>query len=69
MATQNRSFVILGATLIQLALGAIYAWPVFTPVLKDADWSKTETQIVFAVGLAMFAFSMIFAGKNSNSNK
>ncbi len=63
MATQNRNFVILGATLIQLALGAIYAWPVFTPVLKGADWSKTETQIVFAVGLAMFAFSMIFAGK------
>lgn len=67
MATKNRSFVILGATLIQLALGAIYAWPVFTPVLKDADWSKTETQIVFAVGLAMFALSMIFAGKKMKS--
>ena len=67
MATQNRNFVILGATLIQLALGAIYAWPVFTPVLRNADWSKTETQIVFAVGLAMFALSMIFAGKKMKS--
>ena len=67
MATKNRSFVIFGAILIQLALGAIYAWAVFTPVLRNADWSKTETQIVFAVGLAMFAFSMIFAGKKMKS--
>ena len=67
MATKNRNLVIFGAILIQLALGAIYAWAVFTPVLRNADWSKTETQIVFAVGLAMFAFSMIFAGKKMKS--
>ncbi len=30
----NRSFVVLGAVLIQLCLGAIYAWSVFTPALK-----------------------------------
>ena len=44
--THRRGFVVLGAVLIQLSLGAIYAWSVFTPSLIDAGWSKTQTQIV-----------------------
>lgn len=59
----NRGFVVLGAVLIQLCLGAIYAWSVFTPALQDAGWSKTQTQIVFSVGLATFALVMVFAGR------
>ena len=58
-----RGFVVLGAVLIQLCLGAIYAWSVFTPALKDSGWSKTQTQIVFAVGLATFALVMVYAGR------
>jgi OFA family oxalate/formate antiporter-like MFS transporter len=56
--------VVLGAVLIQLSLGAIYAWSVFTPGLVDSGWSKTQTQVVFAAGLATFAVVMIFAGRN-----
>lgn len=59
----KRWTVVLGAVLIQLCLGAIYAWSVFTPRLQDAGWSKVETQIVFSVGLGMFALAMIFAGR------
>ncbi|MBT3385444.1 MAG: OFA family MFS transporter [Prolixibacteraceae bacterium] len=59
----NRGFVVLGAILIQLALGAIYAWSVFTPTLKAEGWSSENTQWVFAVGLASFALFMVFAGK------
>ena len=59
----NRGFVVLGAILIQLALGAIYAWSVFTPSLTADGWTNTDTQIVFAVGLAAFAVFMVFAGK------
>ncbi|WP_147821153.1 L-lactate MFS transporter [Salidesulfovibrio onnuriiensis] len=59
----NRWWVVLGAVLIQLCLGAIYAWSVFTPALKSAGWSKMQTQIVFAVGLACFAVVMVWAGK------
>ncbi len=62
--SHRRGFVILGAVLIQLSLGAIYAWSVFTPSLIDAGWSKTQTQIVFAAGLATFALVMVFAGRN-----
>ncbi|PHQ96045.1 MAG: MFS transporter [Marinosulfonomonas sp.] len=59
----NRQFVILGAILIQLSLGAIYAWSVFTPALKELGWTKLETQIVFSIGLASFAIAMVFAGR------
>ncbi len=59
----NRSFVILGAILIQLNLGAIYAWSVFTPALKAVGWSKLDTQMVFSLGLASFAIVMVFAGR------
>ena len=63
----NRGFVVLGAILIQLALGAIYAWSVFTPPLTEAGWTKEDTQWVFAIGLASFAVFMVFAGKKLNS--
>jgi OFA family oxalate/formate antiporter-like MFS transporter len=55
--------VVVGAVLIQLCLGAIYAWSVFTPTLKDSGWSKVQTQIVFSVGLATFAIVMVLAGR------
>ncbi len=59
----NRWLVVLGATLIQLCLGAIYAWSVFTPSLIESGWSKLQTQVVFSVGLATFAIAMIWAGR------
>ncbi len=59
----NRGLVVVGAVLIQLALGAIYAWSVFTPSLVSEGWTKADTQWVFAIGLASFAVVMVFAGK------
>ena len=59
----NRSLVIFGAVLIQLALGNLYAWSVFTTTLVDYGWTKTQTQIVFSVGVAVFAIVMVIAGK------
>ena len=59
----NRWLAVVGAVLIQLALGAIYAWSVFTPTLKENGWSATQTQAVFAAGLAFFAIIMVMAGR------
>lgn len=59
----NRWFVVIGAILVQLSLGAIYAWSVFTPALKYSGWSKMQTQAVFAVGLLFFALIMVWAGR------
>lgn len=64
----NRNFVVFGAILIQLCLGAIYAWSAFTGKLTAEDGafqlSKTQTQIIFSLGLASFAVVMaLIAGK------
>ena len=52
----NRWVVVIGAILIQLALGAIYAWSVFTKLLTDPNgiyqFSAQEAAWVFSAGLA-----------------
>jgi OFA family oxalate/formate antiporter-like MFS transporter len=60
---KNRNMVVVGAIFIQLALGAIYAWSVFTKPLVEAGWTKAQTQIVFSTGLACFAIVMVMAGR------
>ncbi|KAF0140057.1 MAG: Uncharacterized protein FD153_842, partial [Rhodospirillaceae bacterium] len=60
----DRRLVVLGAILIQVALGALYAWPVFTPTMQEAGWSKLDTQITFSIGLATLAVAMVWAGRN-----
>jgi len=66
----NRWTVVVGAIMIQLALGAIYAWSAFTTPLQGTatnpshySFSKTETQAIFSAGLATFALVMILAGR------
>ena len=63
----NRWIVVVGAILIQLALGSMYAWSVFTKQLTDVDglykFSASEAAWVFSAALATFAVVMIFAGK------
>ena len=48
--------------MIQLCLGAIYAWSAFTGRLTAADgpfqFSKTQTQVVFSLVLLSFAVVM-----------
>ncbi|MCX6235250.1 MAG: OFA family MFS transporter [Bacteroidetes bacterium] len=60
---QNRGMIVVGAILIQLALGAIYAWSVYTKPLVEAGWTKAQTQMVFSAGLAFFAIIMVIAGR------
>ena len=59
----DRRWVVFGAILIQLCLGAIYAWSVFTGPLKDLGWTAVDTQYVFAAGLLSFASVMVLAGR------
>lgn len=55
--------IVIAAIAIQYCLGAIYAWPAFTPTLDAAGWTKTETGAVFSVGLVTFAIVMVIAGR------
>jgi MFS transporter, OFA family, oxalate/formate antiporter len=63
----NRWFVVAGAILIQLALGAIYAWSVFTPKLTATEgvykFTAGQAAWVFSVGLFCFALVMVWAGR------
>lgn len=67
LLTRHRWLVAVGAILIQMSLGAIYAWGVFTGELtsKEGDFgfTATQTQWIFSVGLASFAAMMLIAGK------
>ena len=51
----NRWLVVIGAIMIQLALGAIYSWSVFTPILTEVggefEFTTTQTQMIFSAGL------------------
>jgi MFS family permease len=67
VTTPNRWLIVVGAVLIQLALGAIYAWSVFTARLTDAAgayaFTASQTAWVFSAGLATFATVMVLAGR------
>lgn len=60
----NRWWVVAGGILIQLCLGAIYAWSAFTGALiaEPYGFSRTGTQVIFSVGLASFALFMALLG-------
>ncbi len=61
---RNRWIVVIGAILIQLALGTIYSWGTMTifvsPYINEV---REVTVYIFGVGLLSFAITMIFAGK------
>ena len=63
----NRWYVVIGAILIQLCLGAIYAWSVFTPKLTAQggmyEFSASQAAWVFSVGLLVFSVVMIISGR------
>jgi MFS family permease len=65
--TPDRRLVVVGAIMIQLALGAIYAWSVFTARLTDPAgvyaFSASQAAWVFSMGLATFAIVMVLAGR------
>ena len=54
---------------LNLALGVLYAWSVFSKQLTEAidkggfGWSKTEASIAYTVAIACFALMMVPAGR------
>ncbi len=66
----NRNLVVIGAIIVQLCLGSIYAWSIFQGALYETivdggmyEWDKLWSNLPFAAGLASFAVFMIFAGR------
>ncbi|MFW9864667.1 MAG: OFA family MFS transporter [Candidatus Thorarchaeota archaeon] len=61
---RNRWIVVIGAIMIQLALGTIYSWGTLTIFISPYLYEVRElTVYIFGIGLLSFAVTMIFAGK------
>jgi len=62
---KSRWFVVLGALIIQVSLGAVYIWSVFqTPLLTHfPSWKETQVTLPAQIILACFALAVIIAGR------
>ena len=62
--TERRWTVVVGAVMIQLCLGAIYAWSLFNqPLVEKFGWAREEVVLTFSLTIGMFALSSVFAGR------
>lgn len=60
----NRWLIVVGAILIQLCLGAIYAWSVFRiPLQKILNISPTQASLPFSFVLISFALATVIGGR------
>ena len=62
--TISRWWRLLGALLMTLALGTLYAWSVFVaPLENEFGWKRAQTSNVFTIAVVTFATSLLIAGR------
>jgi MFS transporter, OFA family, oxalate/formate antiporter len=60
----NRTWIVVGAVLIQLCIGGIYTWSLFNQPLSDAFvWNKSDVFLTYSIAIFVFAFATMFAGR------
>lgn len=60
----NCWIIVVAAIVIQMCLGAVYAFSVLVPPLEaEFGWSRIQTSPAFTIALLVFALSIIPAGK------
>jgi MFS transporter, OFA family, oxalate/formate antiporter len=61
----DQGFIVMFAGLgINLTLGVLYAWGIFSAALIDQmGWTATQTQIPYMIACAVFAFFMVPGGR------
>ncbi len=63
-ATAGRWWIAVAAVLVQLALGAVYAWSVFNgPLQEQFGWSKPEVVLPFEVAIGVIVFGTFIGGR------
>src|SRR5260221_6211982 len=59
----NRWYIALAGVLMQLALGAVYAWSVFrAPLVKQFGWSISEVTLTFTISIFVLGIAAFFGG-------
>jgi OFA family oxalate/formate antiporter-like MFS transporter len=62
--TRGRWWIVVAAVLVQLALGAVYAWSVFNGPLQDQfGWSKAEAVLPFEVAIGTIFIGSLLGGR------
>jgi MFS transporter, OFA family, oxalate/formate antiporter len=59
----NRWTIAIAGVVLQVALGAVYAWSVFrTPLTKQFDWSISEVTLTFTISIFVLGMAAFFGG-------
>src|SRR3954447_14446665 len=62
--TRGRWGIVAAAVLVQLALGAVYAWSVFNkPLQAQFGWSKAEAVLPFEVAIGTIFIGTFLGGR------
>jgi OFA family oxalate/formate antiporter-like MFS transporter len=62
--TRGRWLLAGAAVLVQLALGAVYAWSVFVnPFITQMGWSRTQTTLPFTVAIGVIFIGTLVGGR------
>src|SRR5437899_12182810 len=59
----NRWSIAIAGVLLQVALGAVYAWSVFrAPLTKQFGWSVSEVTFTFTISIFVLGIAAFFGG-------
>lgn len=62
----NRWLILVAGVLVQLAIGAVYAWSVFAKAIQSHDafgWSKAQASVPFEVAIGMIFVGSFIGGR------
>lgn len=63
MPKTNRWVIAVAGVLLQMALGAVYAWSVFrAPLVKQFHWSIEEVTLTFTISIFVLSVACFFGG-------
>src|SRR5258706_1140243 len=63
MRTLNRWIIAAAGVLMQVALGAVYAWSVFrAPLVRQFGWSISEVTLTFTISIFVLGISAFLGG-------
>jgi len=60
----NRFLTVFASFIIMLCIGSVYAWSIIaSELIKEYDFSASQSQVIFGALIAIFPVTMIFVGQ------